>query len=526
MTARVFSTDRIIIGERHRWDLGNIDSLARSIAELGLLHPIVIKPDGTLIAGERRLAACRQLGWDYISVTVVDLGQIVRGEFAENAERKDFTLSESVAIKRALEPIERAAAKERRAAGGRLKAYANLAEASKGTVRDKVAAFAGTKRTTLKKAEAIVDAAEAEPEKYGKLKDDMDCTGRVNGVFKRLKVARQAEAICAEPPPVPRNGPYRVIVVDPPWPYEIRREDPSHRATHPFPQMSIAQICGLDVASIAHRDCLLWLWTTNHHMRQARRLTRQPPNNPTKKADSSLPALNTGRTPAKLDEHASLAEELSALHEALRDVRGYEHYAHYGNEHEPKRKAVAVLAAKLPSIGKLQAAWAMVDQPANAEENSLAAATLATEMRLDPGINRRGFSKSLAQHLTRMNLTAFELQEVVFDLQRRLRFALTIADVWEAADRLKEKTAQLREVLADRAKLEGYAQCGEGWEEEKERNKQKRREKVARLTEREREYVISHLGPNWEDPESDHHSRYSPWGLDHFIWRISRGDDE
>jgi N6-adenosine-specific RNA methylase IME4 len=33
--------------------------------------------------------------------------------------------------------------------------------------------------------------------------------------------------------------------------------------------MSIGQICALDVASIAHADCVLWLWTTNHHIRQA-----------------------------------------------------------------------------------------------------------------------------------------------------------------------------------------------------------------------------------------------------------------
>ena len=36
----------IVIGERHRKDLGDIDGLAVSIAELGLLHPIVITPKG------------------------------------------------------------------------------------------------------------------------------------------------------------------------------------------------------------------------------------------------------------------------------------------------------------------------------------------------------------------------------------------------------------------------------------------------------------------------------------------------
>jgi ParB/Sulfiredoxin domain len=49
--------DEITVGERHRRDLGNIDALAASIREIGLLHPIVIAPDGRLIAGVRRLRA-------------------------------------------------------------------------------------------------------------------------------------------------------------------------------------------------------------------------------------------------------------------------------------------------------------------------------------------------------------------------------------------------------------------------------------------------------------------------------------
>jgi ParB family transcriptional regulator, chromosome partitioning protein len=57
-----FALDDIIIGIRHRRDIGDIGSLARSVAEVGLLHPIVIRPDGVLIAGARRLAACKALG--------------------------------------------------------------------------------------------------------------------------------------------------------------------------------------------------------------------------------------------------------------------------------------------------------------------------------------------------------------------------------------------------------------------------------------------------------------------------------
>jgi hypothetical protein len=55
--------DEIIVGQRHRRDLGAIAGLARSIDELGLLQPVVLTPAGQLIAGERRLGAAKMLGW-------------------------------------------------------------------------------------------------------------------------------------------------------------------------------------------------------------------------------------------------------------------------------------------------------------------------------------------------------------------------------------------------------------------------------------------------------------------------------
>jgi len=261
MSARVIS--EIVVGERHRRDLGDIAGLAASIDELGLLQPVVVTPDNKLIAGERRLAACQQLGWMHIPVRVLDLDRIVRGEYAENAFRKDFTLSEAVAIKRALEPMERETARARMVAGQPSENF------SKGRALDKIAKATGMHRTTLAKAEAVVDAAEAEPEKFGKLLADMDRTGRANGVYRRLKIAKQAELIRAEPPPLPGNGPYRVIVCDIPWPYEKRDADPSHRGALPYLTTSIADVCKLPVPSIAAPDCVLWLWVTNHHMREA-----------------------------------------------------------------------------------------------------------------------------------------------------------------------------------------------------------------------------------------------------------------
>jgi ParB family transcriptional regulator, chromosome partitioning protein len=48
-----------------------------------------------------RLEACKRFGWRSIPATVVDLKEIVKGEFAENAMRKDFPPSEVEAIRRA-----------------------------------------------------------------------------------------------------------------------------------------------------------------------------------------------------------------------------------------------------------------------------------------------------------------------------------------------------------------------------------------------------------------------------------------
>jgi hypothetical protein len=90
---------RIRIGERHRKDMGNLQSLADSIALEGLLQPIGITPDFDLVFGERRLRACRDLlNWDEIETRVVNVSSIVAGEFHENEVRKDFTPSERVAI--------------------------------------------------------------------------------------------------------------------------------------------------------------------------------------------------------------------------------------------------------------------------------------------------------------------------------------------------------------------------------------------------------------------------------------------
>ena len=62
--------DAITIGVRHRQDLGDVDELANSINEIGMLQPITITPDGVLVCGRRRLEAVRRLRWRTIKVWI------------------------------------------------------------------------------------------------------------------------------------------------------------------------------------------------------------------------------------------------------------------------------------------------------------------------------------------------------------------------------------------------------------------------------------------------------------------------
>jgi ParB/RepB/Spo0J family partition protein len=171
----------IKIGPRFRKDLGDIASLAASIQKVGLLHPIVVGESSELIAGLRRIRACERLGWREIPVHIVNLSDPQDAEIEENLKRKDFTASEIVAIKRALEPGLRAAAKKRQQSGKRAE------ESARGRPRDKIAAVVGVSHDTVAKAERIVTAAEKEPRKYGNLLEKVDAgKASINAAYRKI----------------------------------------------------------------------------------------------------------------------------------------------------------------------------------------------------------------------------------------------------------------------------------------------------------------------------------------------------
>lgn len=114
---QIIPIQSIIVNNRLRRDLANIQDLAANIRELGLLSPIIINQDNKLLAGERRLEACKSLGWTEIPAIikeVTDAEQELLIEIAENVNRESFTREELINAGIELERIEKVKAEERK----------------------------------------------------------------------------------------------------------------------------------------------------------------------------------------------------------------------------------------------------------------------------------------------------------------------------------------------------------------------------------------------------------------------------
>jgi len=242
------SIDSIKIGERFRKDLGDLKGLTDSIKEVGLLHPIVVDQDFNLISGQRRLEACKLLGWKKIPVNIVPLRDLMKGEFHENAVRKDFTLPEMVAIKRALEPEVKAEHPQGKHSG------ANLA---RDKTRDIVARYVGVSHETLGKAEAIVD--------HGNKQELAELEGKLRGVsrvYNKMKRRQNLEEAKQKGSPALPDGKYDIILADPPWQYGYEGSQRGKADNH-YATMPTDEICDHPIKESFADDALLFLWVTN-----------------------------------------------------------------------------------------------------------------------------------------------------------------------------------------------------------------------------------------------------------------------
>lgn len=245
MKVTTLPISEIHIGERARREMRNIDSLAKSIRDRGLLQPIVVRPDGdgyALVAGGRRIEAHHLLSRGripaHIAETLADELEALLAEGEENTEREKFTPTEAVEHAERIRAAEEQRAAERRreaarraaAESARVRSAVDASaptlmfvepdagpepsgkfpegspapvprtpqEKSAGETRNRVAKATGFSGRTLEKARHVVQAAK-DPEVAPVVREAarqaqavMDRTGKVDSAFKAVRQAEVA----------------------------------------------------------------------------------------------------------------------------------------------------------------------------------------------------------------------------------------------------------------------------------------------------------------------------------------------
>jgi N6-adenosine-specific RNA methylase IME4 len=174
--------------------------------------------------------------------------------------------------KRLADQAKRERASKAGKAGGRNHPKVSLSETSTPKLKDRSkksdVAVSKLARISEWKLRQVAAIEKTHPKELTAILAGAKTIVEVRGEIKMAERAAIAQQIAAEAPQYP-DGPFRVIVVDPPWKYDARSEDWTHRARNPYPDMTIEKIHELPVAERAHNDCVLWLWTTNAFLFEA-----------------------------------------------------------------------------------------------------------------------------------------------------------------------------------------------------------------------------------------------------------------
>jgi ParB-like chromosome segregation protein Spo0J len=176
---RLVPISGIEVPDRFRRDLGDIAGLAQSIAEVGLLQPILLTPEQRLVSGMRRLKAHELLQHEQILARILDVEDESLASIEEDRARKPLTATEKYAITDLLREKMRDEAWRRRALGGKLEKAIQ-----RGRVDDLLGKHVGISRPTLLKIRSVVEAARTNPERYSKIAEALDRDGKVDRHYK------------------------------------------------------------------------------------------------------------------------------------------------------------------------------------------------------------------------------------------------------------------------------------------------------------------------------------------------------
>ena len=234
------------------------DELRADIAKNGQLEAIWLHPDGSIIDGRNRHRACIETETEPQFRTWNGQGSLVSFVVSMNVHRRHLTSGQRAVIALDVLPMLEAEAKTRQ--GARTDIPELIPECETGESRDKAAEMFQTNARYVQIAKSLQEEA---PDLLSEVKQGTKTMPAANWELKQ----RQRQ----ESPPLPTEGKYRILYVDPPWQYtRAELDDYGHTRRH-YPSMSLAELCAMgdDIRAMAEHDAVLFLWTTSPMLKQA-----------------------------------------------------------------------------------------------------------------------------------------------------------------------------------------------------------------------------------------------------------------
>ena len=254
---------------------GELADLAADIKNNGL-HNAIWTYQGKIVDGRNRYKACQLAGvepryQEWGGGTHAELVAFVVGL---NVKRRHLTPSQLAVLSLAVEAELAISARENLSAAGVVTRKEQGLPILVNPVIESIHASAEAAKIIGVSKGYVIDAKKVEREAPDLIPQIAAGTMTIPEAKREIKQRARRDAIeTYEPPPLQSiaNGPFDVILADPPWRYDFSVSG-SREIENNYPTMTVDEICALPVPAICATDCILYLWATNPKLLEALRV--------------------------------------------------------------------------------------------------------------------------------------------------------------------------------------------------------------------------------------------------------------
>lgn len=227
------------------------------IAMRGIKVPLEVLADGTVLDGRHRLRAAIELGMK--EVPIIDA--------PVDGDKPEVYMLKAAVLRRHLTDDQRAAIarlwikenKQKRDTEGKFQPLPP--RSGNGEVPETHSKAQDLFKLGQRKLDQATYVERHSPKLFEKVHQGEIA---LSNAYRQAKAPEDRKKIEATKPP---EGTYQVIVVDPPWPFSSRREDPTRQGMIPYESMSVEKIKALKIP--VADDSVLWLWVPNAFLHDA-----------------------------------------------------------------------------------------------------------------------------------------------------------------------------------------------------------------------------------------------------------------